>query len=116
MFGGNAGQVDYPASIAPADARLAVSCVKDLKSRELILKLVNPSTNSLVARLDLGDMGGIKPAATRTLLAGDARAEDTLANPEAVVPQTGDLTAGKSFDCDLPPDSFSVIRLKLSDH
>ncbi|HEU5396192.1 MAG TPA: alpha-L-arabinofuranosidase C-terminal domain-containing protein, partial [Verrucomicrobiae bacterium] len=112
MFAGNSGDVYYPATVSPAGAGLAVSCVKDSGSGDVILKLVNVTTNSLSARVRLGELSKTRPQATETVLTGDPHAEDTWSNPDAVVPRTSQFTAGDSFACEVAPDSFVLIRLK----
>lgn len=112
MFGQNGGDEYYPASLAPALTSLMVSCVKDSRSGEVILKLVNVSSNSIQAQVNLADLGEIQPEATRIRLAGNPAANNTFDHPDAVVPQTGSFRAAASFHCGLPPDSFTLIRMK----
>lgn len=112
MFSCNEGDKYYPANISPAGSRLAVSCVKDSKSDDLILKLVNVTTNSMSVKFDLGDVAKIEPEATKIVLAGDPRAENTLAHPDRVLPQTNQLMVARSFACEAVPDSLTLIRIK----
>lgn len=112
MFGQNSGDGYYPAKFAPADADLAMSCVRDSKSGDVIVKLINVSTNSVSTRVNLGGIARVKPQAARTILAADPDASNTFGRPRAVVPQTESFTASESFQYEAPPYSFTVIRMK----
>lgn len=112
MFSCNQGDVYYPINIEGANNSLAISCVKDSGSREVVVKLVNVSTNSVRVALSLGPVGQIYPVATRIVLNGKPNAENTFANPEEIAPQTDNLTASNPFECDLSADSFTLLRIK----
>ncbi len=111
MFGQNGGDVYLPVNLTPAVPGLAVSCVQDSKSGAVILKLVNTSTDTVATRLDLTGVGKFKPAATRTILTGNPTASNFFNEPRTVVPQTETITITESFPCDLPPHSFTMLRL-----
>ncbi len=91
---------------------LATSCVKDSKTGDVIVKVVNVTDTAKSVELNLAGLGQINPAATKTVLTGNPKAEDTFDNPQAILPQTADLTVGSSFDYDAPASSFTVIRMK----
>jgi alpha-L-arabinofuranosidase len=112
MFGQNSGDVYLPIKLSSAAPELAVSCVQDSKSGDVILKLVNASTNTVATRLDLAGVGKIKPTATRTVLAGDLAAGNFFNEPSKVVPQTDAITISEPFHCDLPANSFTLLRFK----
>lgn len=111
MFGQNAGDVYLPASVAPAAASLAFSCVQDTKSGDVILKLVNVASNSVSAQVNLEGIARIK-SATRTVLAGAPTGSNTFEQPGVVAPVTDKLLAAKTFPCELPANSLTVIRLR----
>ena len=90
----------------------AASCVKDSQTGDLIVKLVNATAAAMPAQVRLSGLGPINPAATRTILTGDPKAEDNFESPRILLPQTSEITVGESFACDLPADSFSVVRIK----
>ena len=112
MFGQNPGDVYLSPRLTPAATNLAVSCVRDSRSGDVILKLVNMSTHPMSTQINLTGGPKITSLATRTVLAGSPAANNTFASPAVVVPQTDSLTVAESFPCDLPPVSFSLIRLK----
>jgi alpha-N-arabinofuranosidase len=117
MFGQNLGDVCLPATLA-ADAaghqpdRLAVSCVRVSQTGELILKVVNGSSNAVPAQVNFAGGAGLKPAATRTVLTGEPGAVNTFEQPRNLVPVTSDFAAGNAFGYELPPHSLTVFRLK----
>ncbi|HWK05028.1 MAG TPA: beta-L-arabinofuranosidase domain-containing protein [Puia sp.] len=124
LFSTNQGDLYYSNIITPAsdvvsasDAAkktFATSCVKDSKTGDLILKLVNAGPVAIQVRGDLSGLGRIHPKATCTVLTGAPLAEDTFTNPRNVVPETSDFVAGKSFAYEVPPYSLIVIRIKTN--
>lgn len=111
MYGLNAGDEYLPVTVRLSDPsgniakRLPVSVVKDSKTGDLIVKLVNilPAATRTNIRLD-----GVVVAdthAVKTVLSGAL--EDT-----DLKPQTSDCTVGCDFTCELPAYSLSVIRIK----
>ena len=91
---------------------LATSCVKDSKTGDIIIKLVNVNAAAVPVRLDLAGLGQLNPVATKTVLTGNPKAEDSFASPRNVLPQTSEIGVGESFVCDAPACSFTVIRIK----
>jgi alpha-L-arabinofuranosidase len=119
MFGQNQGDVYLPTIISSAASdtnttggNLTASCVKDSKTGDLILKLVNANTVPVQAQVNLAGVAKINAAATRIVLAGEPQNINTDANPRNIVPAIEPFTAAKSFNCDVPACSLTVIRMK----
>lgn len=112
MFGQNSGDKYLPVTAAGGSTNLAVSCVRDSRSGDLILKIVNASETASAAHVTFADAAHINPQATRTVLVGSPDMHNTFENPDAVVPKTETFMAGNEFDCDAPAWSFTVIRWK----
>lgn len=112
LFGQHAGDVYLPVNVAAGATNLAASCVQETRSGDVILKLVNLSTNSMAAQMNFADSEKIQPYATRTVLTGNPNAANTFANPAVLQPQTSAFSTGQKFACDLPPSSLTVIRMK----
>jgi alpha-L-arabinofuranosidase len=91
---------------------LAASCVKDAKTGDVIIKLVNATATAMQPQVNLPGLGRINPAAAKTVLTGNPKGEDSFENPRNILPQTSEFTAGESFVCDAPAYSFTVIRMK----
>lgn len=112
MFMQNQGDVYLPAKVAADETNLAVSCVRDTKSGDAILKLVNISTNLLQVKLNLSPLGKFEPVATRIALAGKPGAVNKFDQPDLIMPKTDFVTMAETWDCELPASSFTLIRLK----
>lgn len=112
MFGRNAGDVYLPATVDTAATNVAVSCVQKTKSGDVILKLVNVSTNSVAAKINLGAIAKVELEATRIVLGGDPSAFNSFDKPDVVVPRTEPFRVSSSFACELPASSITLIRMK----
>ena len=97
----------------PADSVLAGSCVQDSKTGDIILKLVNyDSASARTIKVDLSKFKKIIPDAEKTVVAGDANAENTLAIRDNILPAVSSFTVSKKFEYTAPPMSLTVIRIK----
>jgi len=94
------------------NSSLAASCVRDTKTGDLILKLVNVTAVAMPAQIQLSGLGSFKPVAIRTVLTGDPKGENGFGNPRHILPQTSEITVGESFECAAPAHSLTVIRMK----
>jgi alpha-L-arabinofuranosidase len=97
---------------AAGPAGLAASCVKDTTTGDVILKLVNVTDRTTQGQIDLRGVGRVSPVATRTVLTGDIRAENTLQHPAIVTPTSAEFKVGPSFATEIPAHSLTVIRIK----
>jgi alpha-L-arabinofuranosidase len=114
MFSLNRGDVyfDNIVSKQAGDSTLAVSCVQDNKTGDVILKLVNASNEARIMKIDLSRFKKVIPEAVLTLLTGTADAENTLDHPQRVVPVTSAFKVSKAFTYTTKPMSLAVIRIK----
>ena len=96
---------------SPTDT-LVASSVRDTKTGDIILKLVNVTPFAMQSQINLAGLGAVKPLATRIVLSGDPTGSNGFENPRSIMPQTGEIRVGKSFVYDAPPHSFTVIRMK----
>ena len=109
LYGQHAGDHYIPSQVNldNQDSRVKLrvgSIVRDSKTGDVIVKLVNLLPVSIETDVRLPGMDGIQSSATRTVLAGA---------PEATpLPVTDTIEAGTSFKQELPAYSFTVIRLK----
>jgi alpha-L-arabinofuranosidase len=97
---------------AGTPSSLAVSCVKDTPTGDIIVKLVNATAAAVPAQVNLSGLGPIHPVATRTVLTGNPQAEDSFENPRVLLPQTSTINVGELFQYVAPANSFTVIRIK----
>jgi alpha-L-arabinofuranosidase len=112
LFGQNSGDRHFPAEISPETAGLSFSCVQDSKTGDFILKLVNVSTSAIAAQVNFPPFLSVQPKAVRTVLTGNPKASNSFAKPDLIRPESSEITVGKSFTCEAPAGSLSVIRIK----
>jgi alpha-L-arabinofuranosidase len=116
LFSVNHGDVYYENVVTPAgnkaDSILAFSCVRDTKTGDVIIKLVNCSNTEQELNVDLSPFKGLGAKATLALLTGAADDRNSFENPEKVTPVIYDFKAAKSFNYTTLPMSLTVIRVK----
>jgi alpha-L-arabinofuranosidase len=111
MYGNNAGDVYLPSEIQISDAdeavrkRIGVSIVRDSKSNDLILKLVNMLPVAVSTQLNLKNLGVTASQASRTVLTGTPDSKTAL-------PITDTIAVSEVFSADMPAYSFTLIRIK----
>ena len=112
LFGQNAGDEYLPASIALSNnrgdvrKRVAVSFVRDSKSNDLIVKMVNLLPVVVHATLDLQGIRLADGKAAKTVLTGAP--DDRNAKPA-----TSTCTVSESFTSELPAYSLTVLKMKM---
>jgi alpha-L-arabinofuranosidase len=115
LFGRNSGDKYLPTLVAPENkpVTLAASAVRDSKSGDLIVKIVNGASVPTALRIDLAGLDARELKAVRTVLTGpsaDAFNED--GKPPVVKPATEEVTLKPSFDYEAPASSLVVFRIR----
>ena len=111
LYGQNAGDVYLPSDVVLKDAttevsnRVAVSVVRDTKSKDLIVKIVNMLPVAVSTTVNLEGAGAFAPSAKRYVLTG---APDS----KTAKPVSDTITVGTTFPCAVPAYSFTLIRIK----
>ena len=110
MYGQNAGN-EYLASSVSLDntqdavkKRVAVSVVRDGKTGDMIVKLVNLLPVGVNANVELPSLEGMNTTAMKTVLTG--KPTDKQARPVS-----GTMEVSQKFAYELPAYSFTVIRI-----
>lgn len=110
MYGQNAGS-EYIASSVTLDntqdaveKRIGVSVVRDGKTGDMIVKLVNLLPVAVNAQIELPSLEGMDTTAVKTVLAG--KPTDKQARPVS-----GTMEVSEKFGYELPAYSFTVIRI-----
>lgn len=110
MYGQNAGS-EYIASSVSLDntqdavkKRIGVSVVRDGKTGDMIVKLVNLLPVAVNAQVELPSLEGMDTTAVKTVLAG--KPTDKQARPVS-----GTMEVSEKFGYELPAYSFTVIRI-----
>ncbi|HET7897805.1 MAG TPA: alpha-L-arabinofuranosidase C-terminal domain-containing protein [Flavisolibacter sp.] len=114
LFSANSGDTYYSGvfNLVASDSTLAASCVKDRKSGDIILKIVNAALVDKTTKINLSVFKRFNKNAERTLLTGAADAENTFGNLKNIVPATTAYSVSKNFAYTAPPMSLTVIRIK----
>ena len=95
------------------DSLLATSCVKDSKTGDIIIKLVNAGAVDVSAKADLSVFGALNSKANLDVMQGSTEAKNTLQNPQNVLPVNSEIMIAKKFTYKVPGHSLSVIRIKV---
>lgn len=115
LFGQNSGDVYLTTTIDGMTNRtkLAASTVRDSKSADLILKIVNGAETATALQIELAGIPARDLKAVRTVLTGvsaDAINED--GQPPALKPVSAAVTLKTSFAYEAPANSLTVFRIK----
>jgi alpha-L-arabinofuranosidase len=78
---------------------------------DILLKVVNKSDKSESVNITLSGAGNVNPVGHSTILLGEPDAENSLTNPENVVPLKGTFAAGGNFKHLFPAYSITVLRM-----
>ena len=111
LYGQHAGDTYLPSDVVLKDAneevskRVAVSIVRDSKSKDLIVKIVNMLPVTVTTNVNLEGAGNLAPSAQRYVLAGEP-------DSKTAKPVVDSITVGTTFPCSVPAYSFTVIRIK----
>jgi alpha-L-arabinofuranosidase len=115
LFAVHSGDVYYPGVVSfqdGADTLLGASCVKDSKTGDIILKIVNAGAQAAAANVQLPKGSRYEGKGALYVLTGKPDEMNTLQDPEHIVPSTSGMTVGRSFTYRAPAYSLSVIRVK----
>lgn len=118
LFSRNRGDVILPTQISGLDAAakiqtLYASATRDNHAGEIILKVVNPGSET-PAQIQLAGAARVEPTATVITLSGAKLTDvNTLDEPEKIAPVESrqDFAAAK-FSYHFPPQSLTVLRLQ----
>lgn len=111
MFGTNSGDRWLSATVDPQAKDLAVSALRDSRSGDLVLKLVNTSAAAIPLHIALDGAKNLAASATATVLKGDPRAVNEPEAAPQLAPQTAKLAIAPTFDYEAPASSLTVIRI-----
>lgn len=88
----------------------------DESTKELFLKLVNPSSVGTRTTIALKGTGSILEGKATVLSASSGLAENSMNQPENVVPVEHNLSfEGLHFEYEVPPYSANILKVRLSD-
>jgi alpha-L-arabinofuranosidase len=111
LFGANSGDVYLAPTVSDGIDGLAVSAVRDSRTGDVILKIVNTGTAPQPLHVRLDGAKSLAFVATITVLTGDPKMVNGFDNPAPLTPTTATIPIGESFADQVPADSFTVIRI-----
>lgn len=97
-----------------SDSTVGASCVRDSRSGDVILKLVNAGTKESVLKVNLSSFQGLASIGRKTLLAGATEGESPFDNAPSA-PAESTVKVRREFEYTAPPGSFTMIRIKTKD-
>jgi len=115
LFSVNSGDAWLPTKVdnIGKPVEFAASTVRDSKSGDLIIKLVNGAGTAKPLHIELAGAKNLPASATKIVLAGnDANVVNEDGRPPAVQPRESSLVVAPAFDCEVPANSLTVIRIK----
>ncbi len=116
LFSSNQGDVYYPNVLSISDRQdstVGLSCVKDSKTGDLILKIANVGATSKMVKADLKKLGISKSTiAQKQLLVGQPKEQNTLTDAQRLIPTYSEMSISSDFMYETPAYSLTVIRIK----
>jgi alpha-L-arabinofuranosidase len=113
LFSDNPGTRVLPFTQNTANCHWSASVDTASGKKDLLLKIVNKSATSEWVNIALTGAGKVNQAGHSTVLTGMPDTENSLTNPNNVVPSAGTFTAGSSFQYLFPAWSVTVLRIGL---
>ncbi|MET3878128.1 alpha-L-arabinofuranosidase C-terminal domain-containing protein [Chitinophaga sp. OAE865] len=108
LFSNNAGDRYYEGIVSlDNDVNTGASCVKDSKTGDIIIKLVNAGESKVKAKASVGSLAAPRANAAITVFTENT----TDKNAPAVVTTDSQMEAGKVINYDVAPRSVVLIRM-----
>jgi alpha-L-arabinofuranosidase len=111
LFGANSGDEYLDADVS-GDTGLATSCVRNTKSGDVILKIVNVGPEAKPLKIELAGADSVVDEADVTILSGNPLAVNSFGTDTPLAPKTTKIAAGETIEFEAEPHSLSVIRLR----
>ncbi|MBL7742513.1 MAG: carbohydrate binding domain-containing protein [Chitinophagaceae bacterium] len=118
LFSLNQGDIYYSGIVSfgdrsgVKDSNLAASCVKDKKTGNVIIKIVNAGSVTVNAELNISVFGKLSPIAELQVLSGEPGMKNTLQDPVKVIPEISALQVKKKVVYKVPSYSLNIIRIR----
>jgi alpha-N-arabinofuranosidase len=111
MFSQNVG--DEILKVTPTDTLVHASVTRDSRTREIIMKLVNPEPSEQAVKIELKGVTTLEPTATALILAAEPDATNTIDEPKKVAPVVSEVRdIQPSFTYSVPAHGIVVLKLK----
>ncbi|MFT3782094.1 MAG: alpha-L-arabinofuranosidase C-terminal domain-containing protein [Nibricoccus sp.] len=109
LFSTNSGDAWIPSTISDSKD-LATSVVRDSKTDDLILKIVNTGSARKM-KIELSGPAKASANVVKTVFAGNPEAANDLNNASPVSPVVTKFNAGPNFEIESPAQSLVVLRI-----
>jgi alpha-L-arabinofuranosidase len=117
LFANHRGDVILPATLAGANlpARVYASATSDQRTGEVILKVVNGTSNPQAIAVQLTGVTAVKPSTTAWLLTGEKLTDvNSFETPEKISPREVTIQAGTpQFDLTVPANALMVLLVPV---
>ncbi len=111
MFSRNVG--DEILSATSLETSVQGSATRDSQTGEIVVKLVNPATNTVLMNIDIKGVASVASKGTAITLAGNPDDSNSITEPKKTIPVTTTVRGLKpAFTYTLPPHSIVVLKLK----
>ena len=115
LFASHHGTNVLPVHVNGEAKQVYASALRDAKTNDVIVKLVNAGTAATEVRLNLAGARVTKAGKAIVLTSSDLAAENSLAAPTKVAPTEQPLkVSGPEFNHSLPPQSVTVLRVNCA--
>ncbi len=111
LFSVNHGDTHLATTVSPlaTPARFAASSVRDSRTGDLILKLVNGDASAKPLRIELTGEKNLPATAVKTVLTGP---DENTTDARTVRPESSPISIAPAFDYEAPAHSLTVIRIE----
>jgi hypothetical protein len=113
LFSENPGTRVLPYAQNTANCHWSATLDTEAGKNDVLLKIVNKSATSEWVNIKLTGARNVNPAGHSTVLTGTPEADNSLTNPNNVIPSSGTFVAGSSFKYLFPAWSVTVLRVGL---
>jgi alpha-L-arabinofuranosidase len=114
LFSDNLGTNVLPFTQNTTNCYWSASVDTESGKHDILLKVVNNKGKPETVNITLKGVTNVDPVGHSSRLTGTPDAENTLADPTRVVPETGTFVASNNFNYSFPANSVSVLRIKSS--
>ena len=113
LFSDNQGTNILPFSHTTKECYWSVSNDKNAGKNDILIKVVNKNNKQETVKIILDGAGRIDPEGHSLILKGQPGDENSISDPEKIIPAEGIFTAGKTFNYTLPAYSVTVLRVGI---
>ena len=113
LFTENQGSRVLPFTQNTANCYWSASIDNESEKNDILLKVVNNKGTSESVNITLNGVGKVDPEGHSSTLTGAPADENSLENPDKVVPARGTFAAGNSFKYLFQANSVSVLRIRF---